>query len=550
MRLDQFKGIVPRYPSHLLGKGFATIAHNVRLENACLEAWRQPLPVAPVPKGTKYVYQWRCCWLHWDKCVEVAEWHAHCPRLFVTGNAPYPEVVTVTEDCMPLASRLGVPAPQYAPTVSDTVFTIPSNENGLPMSEQRESRSYVYTYVNRFGEEGAPSYPSRLIDVDDGSPVTLSGFQQPDNTYHITHINIYRSATGQRADKEVLGNVSFATSYHLIATIPIGQATYIDTGRSIDVLGEVLVTQEVAEPPVGLRGITAIPNTLLLVGFVGNSVCFSLNNQPWNWPESHRYVLDDNVVAIVPFLNYLLVATDGAPYIITLNEGSDLRAPHAVLRMDTPMPMIRCCDAKGAIAIDKGMAYISSKGIVVVTPRGVTLLTSAWFSPSDWARLKPETMHLGYAHGALYISSIEKTWVLFLDDELWGEGSHHRLTTIDHVPQQWHRNRQGELFLLDDGIISQWDAGDTYLTYTWQSAESLSARFGYIGAIRLWANGAINVTILAEGEQVLPMFMLSPNYAKRLPRYGHHLSHQISLSGTYKVMAIEVATTIRDLART
>lgn len=554
MRVQKFKGIVPKYPSHLLSEGYAEVARDVKLTNAVLAPYRTPLPVHTVPKETKRIHQWGCCWFHWDKCVEVAEWHSHCPRLMVTGDKAYPTVLAVNEDCSTGCGgspewRLGVPAPRTAPTVSDAKFTKPTNENWLPMSEQREKRNYVYTYVNCFDEEGPPSYPSRLIDVDDGETVVVSGFAKPPEEYGIKAINVYRSATGQRSDKDALGKVDFSTGHYLAGTIPVTSSTFVDKGFTVNVIGEGLNTHEVAEPPAGLRGIVAIPNTLVLAGFVGNTVCVSMNNQPYNWPEAHRYTLDDNVVAITPFLNYILVATDGHPYVIELKDPANNREPHTVLRMDTPLPMVRCCDTQGAVAIDKGMAYVSDRGIVVLTPRESVVLTSAWFSKDDWRQLHPEVMRLAWHDGGLYITTTDKTYLIQIEDQTFGDANDHRVTTLSVTPTTWHVNRQGVLFLLDDGEVKQWDAGDEYLPYYWKSAEMLSTRFGYFGALRLWGKGAVQVTLFAERRAVFEDATINPLQANRLPRYGHHLSHQIAIKGIYPVSAVEFAATLRDLAR-
>lgn len=554
MRVQKFKGIVPKYPSHLLGEGYAEVAHDVKLHNAKLAPYRTPLTVHTVPNGTKRIHQWGCCWFHWDKCVEVAEWHANCPRLMVTGDKPYPTVLAVNEDCSTGCGdspewRLGIPAPLGAPTVSDAKFTTPTNENWLPMSEQREKRNYVYTYVNCFDEEGPPSYPSRLIDVDDGETVVVSGFAKPPKEYGVKRINIYRSVTGQRSDKEAIGKVEFSTGHYLVGSIPIEAATFVDKGYTVDVIGEGLNTQEVAEPPEGLRGIVAIPNMLVLAGFVGNTVCVSMNNQPYNWPEAHRYTLDDNIVTITPFLNYLLIATDGHPYVLEITNPSSTREPHTVLRMDTPLPMVRCCDAQGAVAIDKGVAYVSDRGIVVLTPRAPAIISSAWFSKDDWRKLRPETMRLAWHDGGLYVTNDEHTFLFQLEDQTFGDASDHRVTTLSATPTTWHVNRQGNLFLLEGNQIKQWDAGDSFMPYHWRSAEMLSTRFGYFGALRLWGEGMVNVSLFAERKEVFKDIGVTPYQAHRLPRYGHHLSHQLAIKGTQEVTAIEFAPTLRDLAR-
>ena len=67
-----------------------------------------------------------------------------------------------------------------------------------------DARAYVYTYVNKWGEESAPSPPSNIIRVADGATVTVSGIPAPPFGYGITEVNIYRATTGFRpADGKV-----------------------------------------------------------------------------------------------------------------------------------------------------------------------------------------------------------------------------------------------------------------------------------------------------------------------------------------------------------
>lgn len=541
LTLKHFSGLTPRVPAENLQPNYAEVAEDVDLRHGTLTSWRYPKAVFAAPEDSKTIYQFSCCWLHWDKCVEVAPWVVGCQRLYVTGDREYPYVMDMGDECSSVITRVGVPAPATAPSARALPATQPNN-NYIPNSTQREARAYLYTYVNRLGEEGPPSYASNQVDTDDGSPVTLSNFSVPPAEYGVTHVNIYRLVTGFREPLDTIsGGVPQGSDYFLVATIPVGQATYIDGGLNIDRVGEPLATMEVMEPPADLRGIIQIANTNLLAGFSGNTLCISLNNQPWNWPEAHRYELDDNIVAIESYNGRIYVVTDGHPYTVTLNQGGDPRACHEVRRHNTPMPAIVCCSDRGVLATPLGVLFVSDKGLVQMGDAEPTVITSSWFASDDWRQLQPHTIRLGWYDGVIFFASEEKTYMLQLDDSSFGDGRYHRLTSLSLKPRAMHSGRNGELFFLMDGLISQWNASNQLMPYTWRSAKINSRQYSYYGALRLWAMGAVSISIFAEGQTIFDQITIVPNRAQRLPRYGHHLYHQVEMSGTQAVVALEMA---------
>ena len=109
-----FAGIVPRLRSKQLPKGYATVAHNVDLSHGSIKAFLEPRHIKDAPTTAVKLYAWGCDLLTWDKCVDVAEWLPDCPRLFVTGNADYPQTATM-ENGQLVYRRLGVLAPPSPP---------------------------------------------------------------------------------------------------------------------------------------------------------------------------------------------------------------------------------------------------------------------------------------------------------------------------------------------------------------------------------------------------------------------------------------------------
>lgn len=553
MEIKHFHGLSPRVPDENLLVNYATQAIDVDLRHGTLKPWRTSKRIKEVPHNTLSIYQNNCCWLAFSTCVDTAEWTAQCPRLYVTGEAEYPTVRQLNADCTfgPRGvTRLGVPAPVGALYARALPASKPTNKTHIPDAQERESRSYVYTYVNYLGEEGPPSYPTTPIDTDDGNPVTLTGFAKPPVEYGITHVKIYRQVTAYRSEMSVQqGMIAPQTDYFHVATVPVGLATHVDGGLNVDKLGEALTTLDVLEPPADLRGISSIPNTRLLAGFSGNTLCFSMNNQPWNWPLSQRYELDDNIIAIKPYKGRLFVLTDGHPYTVDVGDGVESRACRSIIRHDTPMPMVTCASGSGAIATPAGVFYVSDRGLVAMGDAEPIVVTTSWFSVDDWRTLQPHSMRLGWHDGCLFITSAVDTFILQLETNV-ERSEYSRLTSLSIRPQQYFTSRHGELFYLLNGGIYHWQAGTERMPFYWKSGVFDTKQFNSVGAVRLWGSGSTSMELFVEGRNVFGPFLIQPNTAHRLPRYGHHLHHQVAFSGVQEVVSVEMAHSRRELSTT
>ena len=111
-----FKGIAPRYDSHLLGDGFATTAKDVNLWHGTLRPFREKKLCREIKKATKSVFYDNCCWKEFDTCVEFTRLNTTCSRQVVTGLFDYP-ATSCSDECNPRWIRLGLPSPGTAPTV-------------------------------------------------------------------------------------------------------------------------------------------------------------------------------------------------------------------------------------------------------------------------------------------------------------------------------------------------------------------------------------------------------------------------------------------------
>lgn len=384
IRVLAFDGLIPKLSPTLLGDGFAQVASNVKLYSKELRFWKGPTAVhqLPTPVGQyKTIYRLfnsanASIWLAWETEVDVVPSPVADTveaRIYYTGAGtpkktnfamaqagPEPYPATWLE--------MGVPGPLTKPT---TVLTV-SGTGTL------ETRAYVYTHVSTFGlikAESAPSQPSDLLDVPSlGSTVTVSGFAAiPAGQYNITHRRIYRTVIGATTE-----------SFQFVAEIPIATASYADS-KTVAELGEVLLTGGWSPPPPDLAGLVALPGGSL-VGFVGNTVYFSVPYYPHAWPLSYAITLPVlRIIGLGVIGSSVVVMTDLQPIFIHGGFPGEMYTER--------VPLYEPCLAKGTIASDNdGVVYASPNGLVGISTSTRGLVTEQLFTVDEWQPLRPFTM--------------------------------------------------------------------------------------------------------------------------------------------------------------
>ena len=247
--------------------------------------------------------------------------------------------------------------------------------------------SYVFTYVNDFAEESAPSLPSAVVVRPDGVSATVttptvipSGISAD---YGITTKRIYRAATGNAG-----------TAYRFVAEIPLGTASYVDTLTDAE-LGEVLQSESWDLPPSDLRGILALPNGVM-AGFSKNQLCFSEQNHPHAWSVANRLNTDTKIVGIGNVDTTVVIGTESFVYVASGNDP----AAYSMNKFEVPY----------AASSKNSFAYLTGIGVVFAGPNGlmavqgigqVVNLTETVFTRRQWQALNPPSMQ-AVSHNNIY----------------------------------------------------------------------------------------------------------------------------------------------------
>jgi hypothetical protein len=476
-----FAGIAPKYASHILPNNAATVAENCVFTSGEMRPLKDTEFVwTPTKTGTVqtiWLYA-STYWFHWLEevnCCESPLASDAFGRAYWTGEAQ-PRMTTSSiattgggTDYPNNYYILGVPAPAAAPTNTEPT---PSDENNI------QSRAYIYTYVSAYGEEGPPTDPSELFDITDGDSVTVTlSSTGPTGAYNITAKNIYRLNDGV---------------YQFLAQVSAATTTYADTVLNI-ALGDEITSEEYDPPPTALKGLFALPNGSL-AGFTTTDLCISEPYLPHAWPVRYRVPFAGGIVSAGAFGNSILVTTAREkPYLLS---GSD---PASMYKEQFEVGHA-CLSKLGTVDMGNVVIFPSPFGLAAAGTGVAELLTKEVIDPNEWVDYANPSTLIGAKYGDNYIgfNIVDDVDSGFIFNVKTGD-----LSTIDiYATATYTDSGSGDLYLLVDGDIVQFDAGDD-LEMTWESKDFILGRPTSFSRARVRATTyPVALHIYADGEIV------------------------------------------------
>lgn len=548
LRIDSFSGIVPRTgPTQLQGNQ-AQIATDVKLYSGELRPWQAKTEVhTPAVTNTQSMYKFTGptgttpIWLEWAADVDVvpgpvADTSEY--RLYYTSASFGPKKTNWL-----LASGSGVGSPPYpnayyemgVPTPATAPTAVAAGTGTAPV----ETRAYVYTYVTEFGtvaEESAPSPAVTVTTNYSGDSVTISGFAAPPaGNYNFQYKRIYRSVIG-----------ATASSYQLVAEIPIATSSYVDTKAVAD-LGVIMTSSFYTPPPSALQGLIAMPNGML-VGFTGNQIWFCEPYLPHAWPETYMLTTEYPIVGLGVFGNTLFVGTTKNPYLITGTTPSAMS--------QEKLPMIQPCVSKKSITSDQfGVLYASPNGLVSIAPGTMDVISNALYTRDEWALLTPSSM-IGAVYNNMYFG--------FYNNGSYGaivlkRGDIPPLVSFTaDAKAVFVEPTTGVVNILSaaDNKVYSLDSSASTTTFTWKSKKFLHARPTNYAAMQLHADydyiashagTYVNVKAYADGVKVFD-YNITNDTPVRMAAGTKAYNWEIALTGTAPVRSVIMATSIAEIA--
>ena len=356
--------------------------------------------------------------------------------------------------------RLGVPRP----TIPLSVSIVPNPDRSL----LTVTRSYCYTYVSEYGEEGPPS-----------DPVTLSG--KPNDTWNVLipppAPDPDRRLVIKRLYRTVLGSAG-ETQFWLSGVLPIEQTTaHNDAGLDVQLTssGTQLESTSWQPPPDGIEGIIAMPDGFL-VGFAGRDLYFSEKFRPHAWPREYALSVEHPIVGLGVFGQTCVVCTQGFPVALSGISPGNISM--------TKTTVAEPCLSRGSIVSSpEGVYYASHNGLVLCASDGVTNITQRLITKEYWkTRYKPEMLRAcRYKTMYLGINDRGQGFILNLGDPRVALSEFNSLMSGQNlINDPW----TGEVHLIGRNNVYHWDPEYTApVSALWRSKEFVLERPTNFGVI-------------------------------------------------------------------
>lgn len=537
VKYDGFRGTFPARENRPMPAGGAEVSHNTRLENgkirpalvnavvqaSALGGGATPETIHRFVDGTH--------WVEWDVPAEVVRrpipndaWER---MLFTaeglglryldndtgfTGPGPYPTV----------SYPVGVAAPVSAPTLA--LVGTATNPDDLA-----DTRYYVFTNVDKYGQEGPPGPASGAIDWRDGQTVEVSDIPgTPTGAHQYTHMRLYRTAgTADGGFQLVFDNIAFDD---------LGTATVTDDVAA-GALGEQLTTAEFEPPAANMRGLASHPAGFL-VGYYGNMLACSEPGYTYAWPPRYEYYLPATPVALVPAGGAIFVLTDGQPYALVGSHPGSLTTEE--------LPVSYACTAPRAAAVVEGaLVYPSDAGLVRVDSSGGSIATLGIFDRDQWRAFDATTM-VGCRWGTRYLfiataNGVRQAYVL--DPAYPEEG----VETLDsNAVALWEDRATGEVFVAEAASINEWCAGPGKRTYQYRTQTAKFPAPAAPAAITASGPAGLNTTVYRDGAPyyTTTLYDLEP---QPLPGAAEGVRFSLEFTGTEDVHDATLAEALWEL---
>lgn len=271
----------------------------------------------------------------------------------------------------------------------------------LTTSSVLEARSYLYTWVTEYEEEGPPSPPT-VVNGWSNAVWTLTFFSPPTDDMgvvrNIKKLRLYRTISSQSGnttyfwvcDVDIASNLVVQSNNIQHTGDGTGDVVTTDIGKIVDTMDDSVIalnTQLISTlffpPPEGLQGIKSMPNGMA-VGFRGNELWFSEPYFPHAWPPNYVITTEFPIVGVGVSGQSAVACTSSTPYVATGVNPANM----TLAKTNVAEP----CHSRGSIVdTDAGVYYASPNGLVLVTQAAqVTNTTEMWITREKWRLNTPQ----------------------------------------------------------------------------------------------------------------------------------------------------------------
>jgi hypothetical protein len=441
-------------------------------------------------------------------------------------------------------SSLAAKDTPYAATITsandtNTVTIAPAESEAT-----KETRAYVYTYVNIYGEEGPPSDPGTI----NCNPSQIVGVRvQRDataiNYAPIKEIRVYRTPTG-----------STLAQYFYAGTIGAlsgpGVFNFADNVLG-EQLNEPLTSLNFYPPDSGLQGLMSLPNGIL-AAWKDNELHFSEAYKPWAWPPSYVKTLPNAIVGGIVYGAGALITTRSHPYFVSGVSPDSMTT--SKINVDQAG-----VSKKSMAVVDGAVIYASNDGLVVVSGGSASLAQGQRFFTRDVWRQRYSaglsSMHFSSWDGRLVaFSSVGafKPFMIRLDE---ADGTMTELPAfqakcafVSQLSDQMYYGHNSGIFQFNGGQEQQ---------AVWMSREMAIGRPCNFGIAQALVEGSWTLEFWSWGKTAGTDGAWTKRHTEtlttgqrtfRLPSGYESDRYKIKISGLGSFRELRVAQTARELA--
>lgn len=627
IRINAFGGLKYKDKRGVGDTSRASIAKDVNLEHGDLQPWRYPAMAADTRLNKACtIYKNKCCWVASDnQCASFVHSDTYCNRLFSTEHKEWP-AFAITSDrgddcgCEEVCDltwwRLGIPMPRNRPMYQNDPFVSPkidmpetvstydceaagdyrlddyvNQQDDDPYNDyagpddfcdtvgyantdpwksdagrqiKKEPRSYVYTYVNEFGEESDPSLPSVVkdADVDSGANLQLNianisseGYKTP------VAIRIYRGVPAQASpdsqESELFTDNDLTNYYHAVNSVFLfakeipfqeGLINVTDNTNAED-LGEALMDEHNKPPLSDLQNIQMLESGSL-VASRKNELWFS---EPWKFHSWNCFMnLDDCIINFKVVGSKIYVATNSHPYIINAypEEVEDCKCCRSVNKLIELAPI---ASKRSMVITNSGVMWATNTGLVKLTGDAFKIETHSIMAEDDWQKWMPHHIHGEFYKGKYFGFNAERGFIFDIVDGHYAEnyiGEASNFTELTMCPESVYKTKQNELYMSFDGKIHKWNSADTFMPYTWRSKLNVEGGLKNFSIMKVvfsdWLRTRRSPTPVViryfADDKLIFTRQVSCSRPFRLPKGFDALNFMIEVEGIEKVNEIHIAT--------
>lgn len=571
-----FAGMVPLLNSRLLNDQQATEALDVRSRTGALEARNGDTFIgSTITESDAPSYVFRL----YDSDTDTSAFMTFdTPNVDVVRgpliNDIYDRYYWASDDGPPgfnTAGRILANVPGYRlgmlPPELPYVATVRGDVNPDPLKRLIEDRAYVYTLVDNYGHESAPS-PPVFVSVDrNGSSPELgpTGGQTVKLEWDaidqfvagrsdITQMRVYRTVPGS-------GSSAFFFVRAVGGTDLTAQSLIDGALSTVVARNEILYSTGFYPPPDDLIGMVVMPNGFL-AGFRRGSkdILFSEPYRPHAWPDWYTVSVEDEVVGLGVFDTTLAILTTGTPYLASGVHPDSIS-------LTKLSPSNACLSRRSIVSMTTAVLYAAEDGLTAISLGGQQNLTEPLLTRDQWnTKYQPQNLRAARDGASTYVAFYDLNNGLEIDFASAERGVVDVSSSLAVTTFNADSASRRALIVSGRDVRRFNDTGATPVGYAWRSKEFFIVKPVNFGVCQINADASpraieginpppggfvptLQLQIWADGQLVYDYQVADRvNEPFRLLSGFKAQVWQFKLTGTMVVHRIVIAETERELS--